>query len=154
MNIDDLLGVADVHILANIASKKQLLCKLAELAAQKTGLESAAILTALNEREKLGSTGMGSGIAIPHASLEGLEKITGLFCRLEKPVEFDAADGENIDLVFLLLAPPDGGAEHLKALSRLARLFRQKQMVRQIREIANTEIIYQLISQTRADDAA
>ena len=105
-------------------SKRSLLQQLANLAGQRTGRDSAAILSSLAERERLGSTGFGQGVAIPHGKIEGLARIYGLFVRLGEPVDFKALDKVPVDLVFLLLSPPEAGAEHLKALAAISRVTR------------------------------
>lgn len=105
-------------------SKRALLQQLAALAGQRLGFDQAAILSSLVERERLGSTGFGQGVAIPHGKVEGLGRIYGLFGRLSEPVDYKAIDGRKVDLVFLLLSPPDAGAEHLKALAAISRVIR------------------------------
>jgi PTS system nitrogen regulatory IIA component len=105
-------------------SKKQLLAELSHAAAEVTGLHERQIFDVLVERERLGSTGMGSGIAIPHGKIAGLDRVYELFACTEKPVDFEALDGQPVDLVYLLLAPAEAGADHLQALSRVSRLLR------------------------------
>jgi len=105
-------------------NKRSLLQQLANLAGQRLGAEPATIIAALNEREQLGSTGFGQGVAIPHAKIEGLSQIYALFARLGEPVDYKAIDGRPVDLVFLLLSPPGAGAEHLKALAAISRVTR------------------------------
>ena len=114
-------------------SKKQLLQLLAEKAAGITGLPEREIFDTILQRERLGSTGVGNGIAIPHGKLAGVKRITGVFARLETPVDFEALDDQPVDLVFLLLAPEGAGADHLKALSRIARVLRDADTVAKIR---------------------
>lgn len=115
------------------SSKKQVLQALADYAADRVGVPSASIFAALLEREKLGSTGVGRGVAIPHARLDGIEEITGIFARLETPVDFDSIDDHPVDLVFVILAPEDAGAAHLQALSRISRMFRRTEVLDQLR---------------------
>jgi PTS system nitrogen regulatory IIA component len=115
-------------------SKRQVLQALSELASRLTSVDAGAVLEALIQREKLGTTGLGEGIAIPHAKVGDLGELVGLFARLAKPVDFDALDGEPVDLVFLLLAPDDAGADHLKALARIARILRDQSLCRALRE--------------------
>ena len=105
-------------------SKKALFQQLANLAAQQLGVDSAAVLLSLSEREQLGSTGFGHGVAIPHGKVEGLRRIYCLFARLSEPLDYKAIDGRPVDLIFLLLSPPDAGAEHLKALAAISRVTR------------------------------
>jgi len=106
------------------ANKRGLLQQLAQLSGQRTGLDSNEILASLVERERLGSTGFGHGVAIPHGKVEGLKQIYCLFARLPDAIDYQAIDGERVDLVFLLLSPPDAGAEHLKALAAVSRVVR------------------------------
>ena len=112
-------------------TKKQLLQELSARASRLTGLQERDIFDVLLQRERLGSTGLGQGIAIPHGKLAGLKRIVGIFARLAEPIDFDAVDGEKVDIVFLLLAPEGAGADHLKALARISRLLREGQRRRQ-----------------------
>jgi PTS system nitrogen regulatory IIA component len=114
-------------------NKRSLLKQLAELAGQRLEIEPAAVLASLIEREQLGSTGFGHGVAIPHAKIDGLASIYGLFARLGEPVEYKAIDGRPVDLVFLLLSPPDAGAEHLKALAAISRVTRDAATLERLR---------------------
>jgi len=114
-------------------NKRSLLQQLANLSGQRLGLDSAAILSSLAERERLGSTGFGQGVAIPHGKIEGLSRIYGLFVRLGEPVDFKALDRVPVDLVFLLLSPPEAGAEHLKALAAISRVTRHAPTLEKMR---------------------
>ena len=114
-------------------NKRSLLQQLANLSGQRLGLDSAAILSSLAERERLGSTGFGQGVAIPHGKIEGLSRIYGLFVRLSEPVDFKALDRVPVDLVFLLLSPPEAGAEHLKALAAISRVTRHAPTLEKMR---------------------
>ena len=114
-------------------NKRSLLQQLANLAGQRLGLDSAVILTSLAERERLGSTGFGQGVAIPHGKIDGLTRIYGLFVRLGEPVDFKALDKVPVDLVFLLLSPPEAGAEHLKALAAISRVTRHAAILEKMR---------------------
>jgi PTS system nitrogen regulatory IIA component len=114
-------------------NKRSLLQQLAHLAGQRLGLDPATILASLVERERLGSTGFGQGVAIPHGKIDGLTKIYGLFVRLAEPVDFKALDKVRVDLVFLLLSPPEAGAEHLKALAAISRVTRHARALEQMR---------------------
>ena len=114
-------------------NKRSLLQQLANLAAQRIGVEAAGINAAIGEREQLGSTGFGQGVAIPHAKIDGLAQIYGLFARLGEPVDYKAIDGRPVDLVFLLLSPPDAGAEHLKALAAISRVTRDAATLERLR---------------------
>jgi PTS system nitrogen regulatory IIA component len=114
-------------------NKRSLLQQLANLAGQRLGLDSAAILSSLVERERLGSTGFGQGVAIPHGKIAGLNRIYGLFVRLGEPVDYKALDKVPVDLVFLLLSPPEAGAEHLKALAAISRVTRHAPTLEKMR---------------------
>lgn len=136
------------------ANKKALFQQLAAAMARKTGLDAKEIATALAERERLGSTGFGGGTAIPHGKVEGLEGVTGYFARLANPIDFQAIDGLPVDLVFLLLSPPDAGADHLKALAGVSRLLRDRQLVAKLRGARSKDAIYALLAGIEALDAA
>ncbi|MDO5621763.1 MAG: PTS sugar transporter subunit IIA [Paracoccus sp. (in: a-proteobacteria)] len=137
MQISDILSPGSVRSLNNVNSKKRLLQELAEMAQAQYSLPIAATLDALQERESLGPTGVGHGVALPHARLHGLDKVVGLFIRLEKPLDFDAVDRQPVDLVFGLLAPNKGGVEHLKALALVSRNLRDAALRDKLR--ANTD---------------
>jgi PTS system nitrogen regulatory IIA component len=126
-------------------NKKQVLQELSRRAAAITGLAEDVILATLLERERLGSTGIGQGIAIPHGKLEELTRVHALFARLERPIPFDAIDEQPVDLVFLLLAPPRANADHLKALATVSRLLRNGAVCEKIRGSSTAEAIYSLI---------
>ncbi|MGA9797281.1 MAG: PTS IIA-like nitrogen regulatory protein PtsN [Rhizomicrobium sp.] len=147
MEISDLLVPEAVLASLKAQSKKQLLQELAERAAAVSGLPERRIFETLIERERLGSTGMGQGIAIPHGRLAGVKKITGLFARLETPIVYEAVDDQPVDLVFLLLAPEDAGADHLKALARVSRLLRNKQTCEKLRAASKPEVLYALLTE-------
>jgi PTS system nitrogen regulatory IIA component len=136
-----------------VNSKKQVLHELAAKAAQLCGLNERAIMETLAQREKLGSTGVGNGVAIPHGKLAKLGKLFGLFARLERAVDFDALDGQPVDLVFLLLAPEAAGADHLKALARVARLLRDPDIARKLRDSRDIETIYAVLAMPPASAA-
>ncbi len=144
MKIADILSKECVVCNASVDSKKQALEELSELAARKTGLNERVILDALVERERLGTTGVGHGVALPHTRLLGLDKI---FCAFIKttPVDFEAVDGKMVDLIFLLLVPEDAGADHLKALARLSRLLRDEGIAADLRKAGTVEALYDLI---------
>ncbi|MQW87958.1 PTS IIA-like nitrogen regulatory protein PtsN [Sinorhizobium saheli] len=135
-------------------SKKQLLQELAAKAAKLTDLPEREIFDVILQRERLGSTGVGNGIAIPHGKLSRLPSIVGIFARLETPVDFEALDDQPVDLVFLLLAPEGAGADHLKALSRIARVLRDHDMVTRIRASDSASAIYTLLSDDTTSHAA
>ena len=135
-------------------SKKQLLQELAAKASKLTGLPEREIFDVILQRERLGSTGVGNGIAIPHGKLNNLPSIIGIFARLETPVDFEALDDQPVDLVFLLLAPEGAGADHLKALSRIARVLRDQDMVAKIRSSDSASAIYTLLDDDATSHAA
>ena len=136
-----------------VNGKKQALQEIAAKAASLTGQNEKAILEILLQREKLGSTGVGNGVAIPHGKLPKLGKVFGLFARLERPVDFEALDGQPVDLIFLLLAPEGAGADHLKALARVARLLRDPEVARKLRASNGAEAIYAVLAMPSATAA-
>ena len=146
MEIADLLAPDAVIASLKAQSKKQLLQELSEHAARLTGLPDRRIFETLIERERLGSTGMGQGIAIPHGRIASLPRITGFFARLETPIAYDAVDNQPVDLVFLLLAPEGAGADHLKALARVSRLLRNQQTCEKLRAANKSEALYSLLT--------
>ena len=147
MEIVDLLAPEAVLPTLKAQGKKQLLQELAEHASRITGIPERRVFETLNERERLGSTGMGQGIAIPHGRISGLSKITGVFARLETPVAYDAVDNQPVDLVFLLLAPDGSGADHLKALARVSRLLRNQATCERLRAATSQEVLYALLTE-------
>jgi PTS system nitrogen regulatory IIA component len=154
MEIIDLLVPEAVLPSLKAQGKKQLLQEMAERAATLTGLPERRIFETLIERERLGSTGMGQGIAIPHGRLAGLGKIVGLFARLETPIAYDAVDNQPVDLVFLLLAPEGAGADHLKALARVSRLLRNQQTCEKLRAASKSEVLYALLTEKSNGNSA
>jgi len=136
-----------------VNGKKQALQEVAAKAAELTGQNEKAILEILLQREKLGSTGVGNGVAIPHGKLPKLGNVFGLFARLERPVDFEALDGQPVDLIFLLLAPEGAGADHLKALARVARLLRDPEIARKLRASNGAEAIYAVLAMPSASAA-
>ena len=147
MELIELLAPEAVLPSLRVHSKKQLLNELSARAAQLTGLPERRIFETLTERERLGSTGMGQGIAIPHGRLAGLPHIVGIFARLETPIAYDAIDDQLVDLVFLLLAPEDAGADHLKALARVSRLLRNQAACEKLRAAKKPEVLYALLTE-------
>ncbi len=135
-------------------SKKALFQQLATIAARQTGLSVKHIATAIGDREKAGSTGFGGGVAIPHGKVEGLERIYGLFVRTAEPLNYDAVDRMPVDLVFLMLSPPDAGAEHLKALAQVSRALRDKQIRAKLRGARSNDAIYAVLTGAETRDAA
>ncbi|MCB5174834.1 MULTISPECIES: PTS IIA-like nitrogen regulatory protein PtsN [Microvirga] len=147
MPLLDFLDPRAVLPAMRVNGKKQALQELASHAAKLTGLEAADIFEALLQRERLGSTGIGEGIAIPHGKLAGLTRIFGLMARLEKPIEFEALDGQHVDVLFLLLAPEGAGADHLKALSRVARVLREPGLIERVRMTRDAAALYAIMTE-------
>ena len=154
MDLSDLIEAGAIMPALRANSKKQLLQLLSEKAAELTGLPEREVFDTILQRERLGSTGVGNGIAIPHGKLAGVKKITGVFARLDHAVDFEALDDQPVDLVFLLLAPEGAGADHLKALSRIARVLRDSDTVAKIRATADASAIHSFRSETPASHAA
>lgn len=154
MNLSEI--IAPNCVIPNLKpnSKKQLLQELADLGARETGKSPQEILEVLLARERLGSTGVGNGVAIPHGKLPDLPRIFGVFARLSKGVEFDAIDDQPVDVVFMLLAPEGSGADHLKALSRIARLLRNQSTLSSIRSANDSDALYSLITSIESANAA
>ena len=150
MEITDLLTPDAVIANFKVTSKKQALQELAKQAAELTGLHERAILDVLVEREKLGTTGVGNGIAIPHGKLPALDGLHGIFARLDTPVDFQAIDEQPVDLIFLLLAPESAGADHLKALARISRLLRDEGVCEKLRGTDQDEALYALLTDNSA----
>ena len=153
MEIGDLLGPESVIAKLPATSKKQALQELAKRAAQITGLHERAVFDVLLERERLGTTGVGNGIAIPHGKLADLTKLYGLFARLEKPIDFDSVDDQPVDLIFLLLVPEGAGADHLKALARVSRLLRDRAICEKLRGSDDSEALYALLTESATNNA-
>lgn len=154
MDLSDLLTKKSVIATLRAKSKKQAIQEMSSKAAELTGLSEREIFDTLLQRERLGSTGVGHGIAIPHGKLTRLDKLVGLFARLEKSVDFDALDDQPVDLVFLLLAPEGAGADHLKALARIARQLRDSVVTQGIRSSTDSSEIYALLTQPIASSNA
>lgn len=154
MDLSDLVKPDAILSSLKANSKKQALQALAEKAAAITGLEEREIFETLIQREKLGSTGVGGGIAIPHGKLAHLDRIFGLFARLPKPIDFEALDDQPVDLVFLLLAPEGAGADHLKALARVARLFREPGVAGKLRASADKSALFAVLTESATPNAA
>lgn len=153
MPLTDLVAPNAIIPALKANSKKQVIQELAAKAAALTGQNERTILEILTQREKLGSTGVGSGIAIPHGKLATLARLFGLFARLDRPVDFEALDGQPVDLVFLLLAPENAGADHLKALARVARLLREAELARKLRDSRDAAALYAVLALSPASAA-
>ena len=151
MKISDILAPDAVLHKVKAKSKKQLLGELSKLAAKKTGLDETVVLDALVERERLGTTGIGLGVALPHTRLPKLKKIFCGFATSE-PVDFDSVDNKPVDLAFVLLVPEAAGADHLKALARLSRLLRKEETVAALRKAESSKELYKLIVENDTDE--
>jgi len=154
MDLSDLVTPEAILPSLKANSKKQALQAIAEKAAALTGLPEKDILETLLKREKLGSTGVGGGIAIPHGKLPGLERIFGLFARMPRAIDFEALDEHPVDLIFLLLAPEGAGADHLKALARVARLFREPGVVMKLRATDDATALFAVLTEGAQHNAA
>ncbi|HEY7006105.1 MAG TPA: PTS sugar transporter subunit IIA [Sphingomicrobium sp.] len=154
MHLSDFLDFDSIKTGLPGGSKKVLLQQLANLAGQRLELDSAAILASLTEREQLGSTGFGQGVAIPHGKVEGLKQIYCLFARLAEPLDYKAIDGRPVDLVFLLLSPPDAGAEHLKALAAISRVTRHGATLEKMRGARSRDALAAVLIGADERDAA
>jgi len=148
MPLIDMLTQQGVLPSLRVPNKKALLEAIADQAEIVTGLAARLVFDALLQRERLGSTGIGGGIAIPHGKFEGLERLVGLFARLDKPIAFDSLDGEPVDLVFVLMAPEGAGADHLKGLARVARILRDPKITAKLRASRDAQAIHALLTQT------
>ena len=146
MQIAEILSPAAVRTLGQVVSKKRLFHEAAELAALVYGVDAAKALDALQERESLGTTGVGQGVALPHAQLHGLEGVAGVFLRLEKPLDFDAVDRQPVDLVFARLAPKSTGVDHLKALALVSRRLREPDLRERLRANSDPVALHALLT--------
>lgn len=154
MDLGDLIKPEGVIASLKAKSKKQVLHDLSQKAAEISGLDDRTIFETLLQRERLGSTGLGRGIAIPHGKPAGLERIVCLFAHLESPIDFDATDGEPVDLVFLLLAPEQAGADHLKALARISRLLRDPLTIEKLKASRDRATLHAVLTEPATSHAA
>lgn len=154
MDLKEIMSADAVKFLPQVSSKKRLLQDISEQAALVYGLDASEVLSALTEREKLGSTGVGRGVAIPHARFETLTQVYGFFTRLEKPVDYDAMDRQPVDLIFTILAPQREGAEHLKALALVSRTLRSENNCSKLRANADEATLFALLTQQDGIKAA
>jgi PTS system nitrogen regulatory IIA component len=154
MQLADFLDYDAIKTSLPGGNKRSLLQQLANTAAQRLGLDPAAIHASLAEREQLGSTGFGQGVAIPHGKIEGLARIYGLFARLSEPLDYKAIDGRPVDLVFLLLSPVDAGAEHLKALAAISRVTRNAATLEKMRGARSRDALAAVLMGADERDAA
>jgi PTS system nitrogen regulatory IIA component len=153
-DLSDFISIDRIDADMAVSNRKALFQQLGAAAARKTGIPAKDIVTALTEREKLGSTGFGSGAAIPHAKIEGLEQVFGYFARLVSPIEFHAVDGLPVDLVFLILSPPDAGAAHLKALAGVSRILRDRNLAAKLRGARSRDALFALLAGIESRNAA
>jgi PTS system nitrogen regulatory IIA component len=153
MPLNDLVASNAIIPALKVNNKKQVLQELAARAAMLSGQNERAIFDILMQREKLGSTAIGNGIAIPHGKMATLNRLFGLFARLDRPVDFEALDNQPVDLVFVLLAPDGAGADHLKALARIARLMRDPSIVHKLRASHDAESLYAVLAMPSASAA-
>jgi PTS system nitrogen regulatory IIA component len=154
MILSQFLDFEAIRIGVAVNNKRQLLAQLAQIAGQRLSLDPGVIGDAIAEREKLGSTGFGGGVAIPHGKLDGIDRVYALVARLAAPVDYKAIDGGKVDLVFLLLSPPDAGAEHLKALAAVSRLVRNAGIVEKLRGARSRDALAAVVLGAEERDAA
>ncbi len=153
-DLSDIVGPDAVDDSLNVSSKKALFQQLALVASRRTGIDQKVIAAALSDREKTGSTGFGGGVAIPHGRVEGVDRIVGWFVRLAVPLQYQSVDHLPVDLVFMLLSPPDAGADHLKVLARVSRATRDQQVLAKLRGARSKDAIYAVLAGAEARDAA
>lgn len=154
MDIGDLLARDAIVLRGGASSKRQALFVVAETAAAALGLEAERVMEALLEREALGATGLGSGVAVPHARIEGLDRVWGVFVRLDTPVAYGAVDDRPVDLILALFAPPSGGAEHLRALAAVSRSLRAPELREQLRQARTVDAVRALFVREAPANAA
>jgi PTS system nitrogen regulatory IIA component len=154
MDLSEILKPEAVLPSVHAQSKKQALQEVCASAARMTGLAERDIFDAILQRERLGSTGVGHGVAIPHGKLRAVDRLVGVFARLARPVDFDALDDQPVDLVFLLLAPESAGADHLKALARVARILRDPAVTQKLRATQDPAALYAILTETPTSHAA
>jgi PTS system nitrogen regulatory IIA component len=154
MDLSDLIDPTSILPSVKATSKRQAIQELAAKGAELTGVDERKIFETLMEREKLGSTGIGGGIAIPHGKIAGLDRIYGAMARMARPIDFDAIDDQPVDLVFMLLAPEGAGADHLKALARIARLLRESGVPDRLRNANDVRALDTILNEGAAPSAA
>lgn len=154
MNLTSILKPEAVKVVSSASSKKRLLQDLGDLAYSAYGLSAPAAVEALLERESLGPTGVGQGVALPHARMPGLEAVVGAFLLLEKPIDFDSVDRQPVDLVFALFAPEDAGVEHLKALALVSRTLREASLCAKLRANSDPATLYAILTENHSVQAA
>jgi PTS system nitrogen regulatory IIA component len=153
MELSKLLKPGAVRVVGHLTSKKRLFQELGDVAAQAYGLNASIAVDGLQERESLGPTGVGHGIALPHARLEDLAGIVGIFLRLEKPLDFDSVDRQPVDLVFALFAPKDSGVDHLKALALVSRTMRDPAICAKLRANSDASKLHAILTEGRTNQA-
>lgn len=154
MQLGTILKADAVKSISSCTSKKRLFHDLGELAETSYGLNAVDVIDALIDRENLGPTGVGQGIALPHARMAQADKVVGLFLRLEKPLDFDAIDRQPVDLVFALIAPENAGVDHLKALALVSRTLRNKSICTKLRANSDPNTLYTILTELEASQAA
>lgn len=154
MELSDILSADAVKFIGRPVSKKRVLQDISACAAEAHGIDADAAFDALQERESLGPTGVGDGVALPHARLAGLDRVAGVFFRLEKPVDYDSVDRQPVDLLFALFAPVDSGVEHLKALACVSRLLREPSTRAKLRANDDANVLYAVLTEMAANKAA
>ena len=154
MDLTEILRPDAVKAVSAVGSKKRLFQELGEIALSTYGLSAGNVCTALQERETLGPTGVGNGIALPHARLASVTQVLGVFVRLEKPIDFEAVDRQPVDLVFALLAPEDAGVDHLKALALVSRTMRNSDLCSKLRANADASTLHTLLTEAPRSQAA
>lgn len=154
MQLATILQPSAVKVLSGTTSKKRLLQELAEIAAQSHGMCSKRCIEALLEREALGPTGVGRGVALPHARLPGLDRVVGIFLKLEKPIDYDSVDRQPVDLIFALLAPENSGVDHLKALASVSRTMRDAGICAKLRANDDISILHTVLTEQQGIKAA
>lgn len=154
MLISQILSPEGVRVLSSMSSKKRLFQEIAELSAAACGTEAETLFSALQDRENLGPTGVGKGVALPHARVDSLDAVRGAFIRLEKPLNFDAVDRQPVDLVFALFAPEGAGVEHLKALALVSRTLRDAAVRTKLRANADPATVYTILTEAQTSQAA
>ncbi|MFZ1725780.1 MAG: PTS sugar transporter subunit IIA [Albidovulum sp.] len=154
MELTSLLRPAAVKVLGHVTSKKRLFQDLGDIGLQVYGLGVQDTVDALQERENLGPTGVGHGVALPHARLEGLDSVVGVFMRLERPLDFDSVDRQPVDLIFALFAPKDSGVEHLKALALVSRTMRDTATCAKLRANNDPATLFAVLTEARSSKAA
>jgi len=154
MQLADILGADAVKVIGATSSKKRLFHEIGDMAEGCYGLPQTRVVEALMEREGLGPTGVGHGVALPHARLSGVDRVRGLFLRLEKPLDFDSVDRQPVDIVFALLAPANAGVEHLKALALVSRTLRDPDLCTKLRANNDPAVLHAMLTENSASKAA